>query len=437
MNLTSFVSFNLHRNIILQSILLLFQVNVLRKTVLVPIELAPDLSPFVFNQIQAMEIRREIFTIFKKLFIDIILQTFEIRLGFLAIGWKYSEMLAKIFKANPKDEVIVTSIFITLFNIYVSIRSVPDISYTTFTRSDPPGCNRITRRNYLFLTIKMFFTNLVSYLIVGMLLVTFALHLGTYFYLALWALAVFIFYAAILMFVYVIAPFGNVFKPLEDGPLRVELKKITEKVGFPIENVYTSTGNSDPRLNNAYFLGLIITKRIIISESFIQEDTEQRKCCKIPEIVAIVAHELAHWKHRDNIKKNIIFQLNYLIIFVIFGQIYQYDITYLFFPPGVRPAFVVFFITYYYILALYHTLYQLCNVALSRHMEYKADKFTVELGLGDDLIRALIKILLERQVKPISDPLYQFWFFTHPTILERVRRVREHVAMLDLAGERS
>lgn len=157
------------------------------------------------------------------------------------------------------------------------------------------------------------------------------------------------------------------------------------------------------------------------------ENQEVGKGCKDEEVLAVLAHELGHWK-LGHVTKNIIFmQFHLLLMFATFAYLFKYDPLYqaIGFRSGDRPVLVGLLLILSYVLGPYNALINFFMTIVSRTFEYQADAFAKELGYSKELAKALIKLNIDNLGFPVYDWMYSAWNHSHPTLLQRLARLKE------------
>ena len=228
----------------------------------------------------------------------------------------------------------------------------------------------------------------------------------------LWSFAVVFIFIVLVNMLYptLIAPIFNKFKPLEDKELKADIERILKEVGLSSDGVFTiDASKRDARLN-AYFGGLGKAKRVVLFDTLLEKLNKQ-------EILAVLGHELGHYSHKDIFKNIALMGLFLFIVFYILGHIPDS----LFLEMGVvaNAGAKIALITL--MLPIFSFIYMPIMGLISRHNEYEADKFGAKIGGKQHLINALLKLVSENKSFPLSHPLYIFFYYSHPPIIERLK----------------
>jgi len=216
------------------------------------------------------------------------------------------------------------------------------------------------------------------------------------------------------LFITFIAPIFNSFTPLKNGTLRTKIETYLENVQFPITRLDMMDGSKRSSHSNAYFSGIGKRKRIALFDTLIEKQTDS-------EILAIVAHEVGHYK-KKHIQKGMVMSIltSGLTLFVLSIFIKN---------PQLFSAFKMEHLSVYGSLIFFQILFSPINLILSlitnmisRKNEFEADKFSAETtGKPHHLISGLKKLTVENLGNLTPHPLNVFLNYSHPPVLERIR----------------
>ncbi|BDY12121.1 M48 family metallopeptidase [Hydrogenimonas cancrithermarum] len=214
-----------------------------------------------------------------------------------------------------------------------------------------------------------------------------------------------------LLYPTVIAPIFNKFTPLEDEELNEKIRQLLEKSGFESEGVYVvDASKRDARLN-AYFGGLGKSKRVVLFDTLLDKLNDN-------ELLAVLGHELGHFKHHD-IYKNIAMLGGILFVgFYIFGHMP----TSLFMELGVRETPAMIMVLFMLLISVFMFIFMPIMSFVSRHNEYEADRYATQIhGNSGDLVSALKKLVDENKSFPKAHKLTIFFYHSHPPVIERLK----------------
>ncbi|MEE9420116.1 MAG: M48 family metallopeptidase [Desulfatiglandaceae bacterium] len=234
----------------------------------------------------------------------------------------------------------------------------------------------------------------------------------------IWAWAIFLGFQLLMTVLYptVIAPLFNKFTPLEDPDLIKRIEELAEREGLSIKGIYQMDATKRSKHTNAYFSGLGKAKRIVLFDSLIQaHDTD--------EIVAVLAHEIGHFK-KNHIKKQLaITAVASFLLFYLASRMITWEAMYQSFGFSVMPAYAGIF--------LVGVLWQPAGfflspmaMSISRRFEREADLYCMRITKSSEpLIRALKKMAKENLSNLLPHPLYVWFNYSHPPLVERIKRL--------------
>lgn len=298
----------------------------------------------------------------------------------------------------------------TLINLPLSL-------YSTFVLEEKYGFNKQT--------LGLFFTDLVKTQVLSLAIGVPVLaaflkiidYFGQLFFFYLWVF--FLAFQALMITVYpiFIQPFFNKLTPLPQGSLRTKVEDLAASLKFPLKHLYVIDGSKRSAHSNAYFYGLPGSKHIVLFDTLIEQSTED-------EVVAVLAHELGHWKLSHTSKLLAISQIHLFGIFALFSAFINNGSVYrsFGFGPGHLPI-LVGFLLYNDILQPLDSVLTLLMNMLSRKHEYEADAFADRLEYGDDLSEALVKLQSKNLSTMDPDSWYSAYHHSHPTLTERLAAI--------------
>jgi STE24 endopeptidase len=295
---------------------------------------------------------------------------------------------------------------------------LPFAIYHTFVIEQRYGFNRTTVATFIADRLKEWFIS-------GLLMAGFAfivLSLFETFGLRSWVIA-WICTAVISLFLTYIAPLVILplffqFSPVPDGPLRDQVIELSRRLRFPIRELLVIDGSRRSSKANAFFTGFGSNKRIALYDTLIKSHT-------VPALLAVLAHEVGHYKKHHNIRHILCGQLNLFLLFLGASVCIS--------RPELFQTFGVSAPSYYVGLALYLVLIRPLAVLFgivmnfwSRKDEFEADRFAAEaLGDPDPLIQALKQLSKDSLSNLTPHPLLVSLHFTHPPVLARVLALRK------------
>ena len=345
--------------------------------------------------------------------------------GFILLGgFKVFDQIARSANAG----MIVTGlIFAGLLIVVSQIVSIPFSIYSTFVIEERYGFNKTTAKTFLLDLIKGLLLSIIIGAPVFAGILWFFAHAGSWAWFYSWvAVAVFQIFLLYITPV-VILPLFNKFIPLEEGELRTEIEQYADRQQFKLKGIFKIDGSRRSSKSNAYFTGLGRWKRIALFDTLIEKQS-------VKELIAVLAHEVGHYKH-GHIRKQIIISfvssaLMFFILSIFITRPGLYQAFGLEMTPinGVPPIYagMLFFGFLYTPISI---LLGLFSSYLSRKYEYQADAFAVATTNQDaDMISALKKLSVDNLSNLTPHPLKVFLEYSHPPVLERIQAIRSHRA---------
>ena len=316
------------------------------------------------------------------------------------------------------DSLIVTQslwlkaiLFVDAFIIINWILGLPFSLYATFKLDKKYGFSNMTPALYIKDTIKtgLLFLIFGSAVIAGISLIIE--------FLPAWWIWGFVFIFAVIILINMLYPvirdkMFDKFEPLKDKELETKINALLTQVGFKSSGVFSVDASKRDNRLNAYFGGLGSTKRVVLFDTLVEKLSHN-------ELLAVLGHELGHFKNGDILKNIGIMGVVMFVFFAIFGNLSEE--LFLGLKLNNEPyAIIVVFLMFSPILSFF--LMPLIS-AISRHNEYAADEFGSNLSTKQDLITALLKLANENKSFPLSHPLYIFFHYSHPPLVERLKEL--------------
>jgi STE24 endopeptidase len=307
---------------------------------------------------------------------------------------------------------------LAFFGIIFVINEIIDLPfdlYATFRIEEQFGFNKTTKKIFAADFIKGILLNIV----VGGIILTAILYIYQYseqwFWLLAW-LTVSIF-SLVMTFFYSewIVPLFNRQTPLEEGELRTAIESFAQKAGFQLTDIYVIDGSKRSTKANAYFTGFGKKKRTVLYDTLIKE-------LETNEIVAVLAHEIGHYKNRHVVQSMLISILTTGIIFYLMS-LFLKSAPLAEALGGTTASFHLGITGFSLLFTPVSDILGLAINCLSRKNEFQADAFAAQFGLAQPLISALKKISVKALSNLNPHPWVVFWHYSHPTLLQRIKRL--------------
>ncbi len=309
-----------------------------------------------------------------------------------------------------------TILFVVGLSVVSSVLDIPFDYYATFRIEEKYGFNKTTRRVYWLDTVKELFLSLVLGGVLLALVVWFYTWAGTYFWLYAWG-AVTLFSVFMAMFYsQLIVPLFNKQTPLQEGSLRNKIQAFAGKVGFKLDNIYVIDGSKRSTKANAYFTGLGPKKRVVLYDTLIDELTEE-------EIVAVLAHEVGHYKKRHTLRSMVVSVIQMGVLFWLFSLCVN-NVALSEALGGDRVYFQLGLIAFAILYSPVNLILGIGMNVWSRSNEYEADAFAARYYEGDYLVSGLKKISVKSLSNLTPHPLYEYIYYSHPSLLKRIDAIK-------------
>jgi len=329
--------------------------------------------------------------------------------GFMPYVWDLS---SGIYNGG---EIGTSLVFIGITTVISTVMELPFELYSTFQIEKKHGFNKMT--------IGLFFTDKVKSLflttIIGGPFLALMLKIieygGDQFYIYLW---VFMFLFSVLMMTLVptvIMPMFNKYEPLKDCDLRDRTFKLAESISYPLTKLFVMDGSKRSSHSNAFMFGFGSNKRVVLFDTLMNQASDD-------EILAILGHEFGHWKLGHNMINFITTQIYTGISFYAFSLCFNSSDLYssLGFVGDTAPTLIALLLFFQTIWAPVDKVLSFLLTMNSRRMEFEADEFGFDLGMGQDLQTGLIKLCVENKSGITYAKLYSMYHHSHPPIDERL-----------------
>lgn len=313
--------------------------------------------------------------------------------------------------------VVTGLIFIAVLLIAQALLGLPFRCYATFVIEERFGFNKTTARTFVIDTVKGV---LLGVALGGPLLACilwFFQATGATAWLWCWAVATA--FTLVVQFVAPtwIMPLFNEFRPLEEGELRTAVMDYAARVSFPLAGLFVIDGSRRSTKANAFFTGFGERKRVALFDTLIAKHS-------VAELVAIVAHEIGHYK-RHHIQQGLALSIAQfgLMFFLLslFLRDQQLSAAFGVTQPSVHTGLVFFLL----LLGPIDLVLGLFLHAFSRHNEFEADAFARQtIGRGDELASALAQLSADNLQNLTPHPLYVKLHYSHPPVLQRIASLR-------------
>ncbi|XP_010624212.1 CAAX prenyl protease 1 homolog isoform X1 [Fukomys damarensis] len=379
------------------------QRRIYKTTTHVPLELEQIMDSETFEKSRLYQLDKSTFSFWSGLYSEVE-GTFILLFGGIPYLWSLSGRFCGYVGFGPEYEIIHSLMFLLLATLFSALTGLPWSLYNTFVIEEKHGFNH-----------QVLVTIYADY----------------------------------------IAPLFDKFTPLPEGKLKQEIEVMAKNIDFPLTKVYVVEGSKRSSHSNAYFYGFFKNKRIVLFDTLLEEysvpnkdvqegsgmgprsdgegDSEEikptvknkKQGCKNEEVLAVLGHELGHWKLGHTVKNIIISQMNSFLCFSLFAVLIRRKELFAAFGfYDSQPTLIGLLIIFQFIFSPYNEVLSFCLTVLSRRFEFQADAFAKKLGKAKDLYSALIKLNKDNLGFPVSDWLFSMWHYSHPPLLERLQALK-------------
>lgn len=339
-------------------------------------------------------------------------------LMFFLFGFAFVDNIARGFSENS---IVIALIFFGILYFANEVLNIPFGIYHTFKIEERFGFNKMTPALFAADTVKgWLLTVLLGGGVLALLMLIYN-ETGAYFWLIAWAVMSGISIFMLMFYSNLIVPLFNKQTPLEEGELRTAIQEFCKKVDFGLDDLYVIDGSKRTTKANAYFTGLGSKKRIVLYDTLMNTLTTE-------EIVAVLSHEIGHYKHKHTLLMLLISILNTgFMLFLLSLALGTPETGNVHLAEALGSQYPSFHLGVIVFGILYTPISTLLGVGLnviSRRNEFQADSFAKENGLGDELGEALKKLSVSTLSNLNPHKAYVFFHYSHPTLIQRIRNLK-------------
>ncbi len=345
------------------------------------------------------------------------------RFSFISSGFSFVVMVAMLvlggfgwlddlLRGYIQQPVLLALVFFAILALASDVLSLPFQLYSTFVIEEKYGFNKTTVRTFFLDKVKGYLLAALIGAPLLSLLIYLVKAIGPDFWIwfALIASAFILFMN--MFYTTLILPLFNKLTPLPDGELKLAIQRFAARVSFPLDNIFVIDGSKRSSKANAFFSGIGRKKKIVLYDTLIEKHT-------IEELVAVLAHEVGHFK-----KRHIIVGLGlsvlqmFLTMFILSLMVYNENLS--FALGGSQHSIHLNLVAFSILFAPISGVTGLLMAMYSRRNEFEADAFARETFDGAALADALKKLSVDSLSNLYPHPLYVFFHYSHPPLLKRL-----------------
>ena len=334
-------------------------------------------------------------------------------------GFAFVDDLARQYTSHP---ILVALLFLGIIGLAADILSTPFSVYATFVIEEKFGFNKTSPKIFVLDKIKGW---LLAIIIGGglfTLIIWIYEHTGDMFWLYVWIVMTVFMLFMTMFYSSIIVPLFNKQTPLEEGELRSAIQDFSNKAGFKLDNIFVIDGSKRSSKSNAYFSGFGSKKRIVLYDTLIKNHT-------VDELVAVLAHEIGHYKKKHILTTLLLSVLQSgLMLFILSFFIQKDSELSMALVQSLGVEIQSFHIGVLAFGLIYSPLSLLLGLAMnifSRKNEYTADRFAGEKYNSESLQTALKKLSVDNLSNLRPHPAYVFFHYSHPPLLRRLKALEE------------
>lgn len=334
---------------------------------------------------------------------------FIIVLAFSPISFK----LEKLIFSYTSNDYLAFILFITAIGLMSSIISFPLEFYSSFIVEHKFNLSNQKLSDWLIERIK---SSIVSMLLLFPIAIIFYYLIKNFQYWWLILAFVVFFFSVLLarLAPTLIFPIFYKFIPLENEELKIKLTNLCERFGIKFEGIYTFNMSKTTKKANAGFTGIFKSKRIILSDTLIENFTDD-------EILTVFAHELGHYKKKHIVKNILIGLITTFLTFYLANHLYNILLNEMNYKNPHQLSALPLLL---FILSIFSIILMPVTNYISRKFEYEADEFAIKIsGDKNSFINALQKLSKINLADENPNPVIEFIFYSHPSVKKRIERI--------------
>ena len=387
----------------------LWYLNTRRWSETLPVELAGIYDETKYAKSQQYEKAKYVFAWVSSI------PTFLIMLAILVLGGFGA--LDEFLRQFTNNAILLALGFFGIISVASTIISLPFSYYGTFVLEEKFGFNKMTRWLFFADAAKwLFLSAFIGGPLIALIVWIYSL-VGESFWIYAWIISIGFSLFFMMFYSTLIVPLFNKQTPLQEWELRDAIEWFAHKVGFTGTDIYVIDGSKRSSKANAYFSGFGPKKRIVLFDTLINDlETE--------ELVAVLAHEIGHYKRKHTIQMLVLSTIQTGIILYIFSLALSL-------PAvsqalwGTTQSFHLWAVAFGILFTPISMMFGMLTSVFSRKNEYEADAYAKENYSGEHLSNALIKLSRNNLSNMRPHPAYEFFYYSHPTVLKRLAALKD------------
>ncbi|KAK7549621.1 CaaX prenyl protease-like protein [Phyllosticta citricarpa] len=325
-------------------------------------------------------------------------------------------LVARYAPSFLSGEIGHSLLFFYAFSLLDTVFDLPFSYYHHFVLEEKFGFNKLTMKLWITDMLKGQALSVAFGVPILSAFLAIIQKTGTNFFYYIWMFMLAVQISAIIIYPILIVPLFNKLSPLQPGPLKEAVEALAAKLKFPLTELQVMDGSTRSKHSNAYFTGLPWKKKIVIYDTLLEKSTNE-------EVVAVLAHELGHWKMGHTTKLLGISQFHLFYVFALFSVFINNNSLYESFGFHNERPILIGFMLFNEVLGPTDSIIKLLMNILTRKFEYEADAFALRQGYSQELAASLIKLQVQNLSAMDADWMYSSYHYSHPILTERLKAI--------------
>ncbi len=320
-------------------------------------------------------------------------------------------------------------IFFAVLSMMTHLLRIPFGLYETFVIEERYGFNVMNFKIWISDLLKsLVIATILGGLLLGLLLAL-VIYGGEAWWVWAWVGVGGFEFILLWLFPVLILPLFNKFDPIDNKGLEDRIGSLMGKVGIRPKGIFRIDASKRSKHTNAFFVGMGRTKRIVLYDTLLASHSEE-------EILAVLAHEAGHWKKKHILRMLVPLEILSFVSFYAVDKLLHWPLLYETFGFQEPVVYVgLFLVGAFFSLMGYFA--QPLESAISRKFEREADRFALELmGSGEPMRSALKRLAVDNLANLSPHPVYAWFYYSHPPLLERMERLSQPAGSKQIAEGR-
>jgi STE24 endopeptidase len=335
---------------------------------------------------------------------------------FCALYFGWFGMLDSWLRTFSPFEPVTNLLFFGSIFLISDLTSLPFSIYSTFVLESRFGFNNTTVKTFILDKLKSYILTVLVGGVLLSVLIYLIMAMGSDFWIYFWiVVAVFVLLLNV-FYTSLVLPLFNKLSPIEEGELKASIQEYSDKVQFPLKNIFVIDGSKRSSKGNAFFSGFGKQKKVVLYDTLIENHS-------VEELTAVFAHEVGHFKKKHIVLGTMISIATIgFMLFLLSRMVFNSEVSYA--MGGDISALHLNIMAFGILYTPISTILGIVGNVISRKNEYEADRYAVETYDGHALIAALKKLSSDQLSNLTPHPAYVFFHYSHPSLLQRVKAMQ-------------